>query len=123
MRPEAKKRGIFETPQSLFELFVQCSRENLHVVLAMSPAGDGLRNRVRMYPPLVNNTTINWFNEWPEEALLGVAENLMRDVEFMEFPDLETQKDVKTKITKSFVEFHKLADKDCVKMMTNLRSF
>ena len=120
MRPEAKKRGIIETPQSLFELFIQISRENLHVVLAMSPAGDGLRNRVRMFPPLVNNTTINWFNEWPDDALLAVAENLMQDVEFIEYEEAQ-QDEVKSKFTKDFVEFHKIADKDCQKMMIQLK--
>ena len=115
MRSEAKKRGLIETP-----LFVQCSSENLHVVLAISPAGDGLRNRVRMYQPLVNNTTISWFNEWPKEVLLGVTENLMFDAEFIAFSELETQKDVTAKITKSFVEFHKLVDKDCLKMLGQL---
>ncbi|OHS94615.1 Dynein heavy chain family protein [Tritrichomonas foetus] len=120
MRAEAKKRGIIETPQSLFELFIQLSRENLHVVLAMSPAGDGLRNRVRMFPPLVNNTTINWFNEWPEDALLAVADNLMRDIEFEEYEE-SIQEETKTKFIKDFVDFHKIADKDCQKMMVQLK--
>lgn len=120
MRAEAKKRGIIETPQSLFELFIQLSRENLHVVLAMSPAGDGLRNRVRMFPPLVNNTTINWFNEWPDDALLAVADNLMKDVEFEEYEE-GAREEIKSKFIKDFVDFHKIADKDCQKMMTQLK--
>ena len=120
MRAEAKKRGIIETPQSLFELFIQISRENLHVVLAMSPAGDGLRNRVRMFPPLVNNTTINWFNEWPDDALLAVADNLMVDVDFDEYEESQRE-EMKKKFIKDFVDFHKIADKDCQKMMTQLK--
>jgi dynein heavy chain, axonemal len=39
----------------------------------MSPFGDGFRNRLRMFPSLVNCATIDWFNEWPEEALQSVA--------------------------------------------------
>jgi len=87
----------------------------------MSPAGYRLGNRVRMYPPLVNNTTIDWFNEWPEEALLGVAENLMRDTEFVEYDDPETQKEIKSKVIRSFVDCHRMADKDCIKMLARLR--
>jgi len=26
-----------------------------------------------MFPSLVNNCTLDWFTEWPEEALLGVG--------------------------------------------------
>lgn len=74
MRPVAKQRGILETPQNLYNLYVQVSRENLHVVISMSPAGNNLRNRVRNFPALVNNTTIDWFNEWPKKALLSVTE-------------------------------------------------
>lgn len=30
-------------------------------------------HRVRQYPALLNGTTIDWFREWPQEALLEVA--------------------------------------------------
>lgn len=101
MRPEAKKRGIVETPQNLFDLYVQVARENLHIVLSMSPAGSALRNRIRMFPPLVNNTTIEWFNEWPHQALQSVAETIMNDAEF-------SDQNTRNAIVGSFVEFHSL---------------
>jgi dynein heavy chain len=55
-------------------------RTNLHVVLAMSPIGDGFRNRCRMFPALVNNTTIDWFHEWPSDALQEVAYRFLEDI-------------------------------------------
>jgi dynein heavy chain len=36
---------------------------------------------MRMYPALVNCTTIDLFNEWPPEALLEVGERYLRDVD------------------------------------------
>lgn len=39
------------------------------------------RNRIRQYPALVNCTTIDWFSEWPQEALLEVAERYLEGVE------------------------------------------
>ena len=36
---------------------------------------------MRMYPALVNCTTIDLFNEWPQEALLEVGERYLRDVD------------------------------------------
>jgi len=52
-------------------------RTNLHIVLAMSPIGDQLRHRCRNFPGLVNNTVIDWFTEWPKDALLEVSASLL----------------------------------------------
>jgi dynein heavy chain len=43
------------------------------MIIAMSPLGEIFRSRLRKFPSLVNNCTIDWFSEWPEEALLGVG--------------------------------------------------
>ena len=34
-----------------------------------------------MFPSLINGSTIDWFSEWPEEALLGVGKGQLQDVE------------------------------------------
>lgn len=39
----------------------------------MSPIGDTFRQRCRLFPSLVNNSTIDWFDDWPAEALISVA--------------------------------------------------
>lgn len=33
-----------------------------------------------MFPSLVNCCTIDWFEKWPEDALLSVAENSLNDI-------------------------------------------
>jgi dynein heavy chain len=68
-----------ETADLLWNFFIERVRSNLHVVLAMSPIGDNLRNRCRMYPGLVNCTTIDWFHVWPPEALQEVAMKFLGD--------------------------------------------
>ena len=47
----------------------------------MSPVGSAFRARCRMFPSLVNCCTIDWFTEWPGEALLGVATTFFKDVD------------------------------------------
>lgn len=39
------------------------------------------RNRIRMYPAFVNCTTIDWFHEWPQDALLEVADRSLVDMD------------------------------------------
>ena len=36
---------------------------------------------MRMYPALVNCTTLDLFNEWPQEALLEVGEKYLMSVD------------------------------------------
>ncbi len=42
-------------------MFTERVKDQLHVVLAMSPIGDAFRTRLRMFPSLVNCCTIDWF--------------------------------------------------------------
>lgn len=49
------------TMTALFNLFIQIVRDQVHVSLAFSPIGDGLRTRVRQFPSIVQCCTIDWF--------------------------------------------------------------
>ncbi|KAJ8926978.1 hypothetical protein NQ314_020603 [Rhamnusium bicolor] len=59
-------------------------REQLHLILAMSPIGDSFRTRIRKFPALVNCCTIDWFQSWPEDALLAVAERFLGEIELVD---------------------------------------
>ena len=74
VRPLAKEAGMGEGRDQIYAYFVQLVRENLHIVLCMSPIGDAFRVRCRMFPSLINCCTIDWFDEWPKDALLSVAQ-------------------------------------------------
>lgn len=52
--------------------------------MCFSPIGDSFRNRVRNFPSLVNCTTIDWFSEWPPDALQSVAVRFLGDIEMDE---------------------------------------
>jgi hypothetical protein len=56
-------------------------RSCLHLVLCFSPVGEAFRQRLRMFPSLVNCTTIDWFSEWPLEALTSVARSFCADLD------------------------------------------
>ncbi|KAI9348792.1 dynein heavy chain and region D6 of dynein motor-domain-containing protein [Zopfochytrium polystomum] len=99
LRPILRERGEPEDRDTVFQFFISRVRDNLHIVLATSPVGDTFRNRCRMFPSLVNCSTIDWFDEWPEDALLSVSQR------FLEFVDLGSD-DMKSKIATMCVEIH-----------------
>jgi len=74
MRPVAKAAGKPETRDGIWQHFVQVIRENLHIVLAFSPVGDGFRARCRQFPSITNCASIDWYSPWPPDALLSVAQ-------------------------------------------------
>ncbi|XP_076584320.1 dynein axonemal heavy chain 6 [Chaetodon auriga] len=82
-RPKAKEAGISEENRDeVFQYFISRVREKLHIVLCMSPVGDAFRSRCRMFPSLVNCCTIDWFVQWPREALLSVSQAFFHNVDF-----------------------------------------
>ena len=54
-------KKIDATPLAMYNFFIERVKANLHIVLAMSPIGDAFRNRLRMFPSLINCCTIDWF--------------------------------------------------------------
>ncbi|XP_015730362.1 dynein heavy chain 12, axonemal isoform X1 [Coturnix japonica] len=72
------------SPLALFAFFVNCCKENLHIVVAFSPIGDAFRNRLRQFPSLINCCTIDWFQPWPEDALERVANKFLETLQLTE---------------------------------------
>ena len=79
LKEEVVKKGLGETKEAAWNYFVDRCRNNLHVVLGMSPVGDTLRTRCRNFPGMVNNTVIDWFQPWPEDALTSVANRFLAE--------------------------------------------
>ncbi|XP_034630816.1 dynein heavy chain 6, axonemal [Trachemys scripta elegans] len=81
-RPKAKEAGIPEgSRDEVFQYFINRVRQKLHIVLCMSPVGEAFRSRCRMFPSLVNCCTIDWFVQWPREALLSVSRTFFLNVD------------------------------------------
>jgi dynein heavy chain len=72
-KPFKRDGGTTETPDALNDYFFNKVKDNLHLSICMSPLGKGFKDYIRMFPALINNTTIDWFMKWPEDALSEVA--------------------------------------------------
>ncbi|CAK4093461.1 unnamed protein product [Aphanomyces euteiches] len=80
MRPIVKNMGLPETRDECISTFVYRVRNFLHIVLCMSPVGSALRVRCRAFPSLINCCTIDWYMNWPKEALQSVAQRFLAHV-------------------------------------------
>ncbi|KAG1670781.1 hypothetical protein FOA52_014009, partial [Chlamydomonas sp. UWO 241] len=70
-------QGGSPTKEACYAAFIGRVRDNLHIVLTMSPVGEAFRARCRQFPSLINCCTIDWYSEWPEDALLSVARKFL----------------------------------------------
>ncbi|XP_013412698.1 dynein heavy chain 2, axonemal [Lingula anatina] len=111
----AKKEGIDDTPSNIFAFLIDRVRANLHVILCMSPVGEPFRNRIRMYPAFVNCTTIDWFSEWPLDALLEVAGK------YLETVDLGGEEGLKPSLAKVFAIMHRSVADYSKKMLNEMK--
>ena len=80
---EGHKTASGEDPtyDDLWTFFIERVRHHLHIVLCFSPVGDKFRTRAQKFPALINGCTIDWFLQWPAEALVDVATSLMGSFE------------------------------------------
>jgi dynein heavy chain len=82
VRAEAKQAGYLDTPDQLFEFFLSKARKNLHLALCFSPVGDAFRFRARKFPGIINCTSMDWFHDWPRNALIDVANRFLSEIDF-----------------------------------------
>eukprot|EP00899_Mesostigma_viride_P014884 jgi/Mesvir1/23397/Mv21091-RA.2 len=116
LRPIAKREGSGETADALYALFLERVRANLHVVLCLSPIGDSFRNRLRMFPGLVNCMTIDWFIEWPADALDEVSHKLLEDEDF-------GGSGIKDSVCKVFITAHMSVIETSARMLAEVKRY
>lgn len=75
-----EQRGMsIKSASERWEAFIQNTKKNLHIVLCMSPVGDNLKKRLRQFPSFISCCSINWMNEWPENALRSVSQKSLKE--------------------------------------------
>ncbi|XP_030893747.1 dynein heavy chain 14, axonemal, partial [Leptonychotes weddellii] len=102
MRSFAQQSGSIDNRQSLLAFFQKRIHKNLHIFTTMSPEGPTFRQHCRAYPSMITTCTIDWYEKWPEEALLAVANSFLR-----EKVDLKNRENLKEKLAPMCVQIHK----------------
>ncbi|NWH49049.1 DYH9 protein, partial [Fregata magnificens] len=84
VRNEVKGRGLVDSRETCWKFFIERVRRQLKVALCFSPVGSKLRVRSRRFPAIVSCTAIDWFQEWPREALESVSLRFLQETETVE---------------------------------------
>ena len=107
--------GLEETQDNLKQYFTDCVRDNLHLMLCMSPLNPKFPVRARKFPSLVSAPTVDWFLPWPEDALVSVARGVIQDF------DMECTPETKAALMSHMGMVHKMATDVCDEYHTTLR--
>lgn len=78
-KSDCLKKGLQPNKMNIFGQYLARIKQNIHIVLAMSPLSQSFSTRLRMFPSLVNCCILDWFGEWPEEALMAVGVGQLSD--------------------------------------------
>ena len=95
--------------------FIDLVRDNLHVVLCMSPIDPRFPERARKFPGLINGPTIDWFLPWPKEALVAVSKGLMG-----EYP-MACEDETKQNLMAHMGTVHSMVTDVCEEYLTQFR--
>jgi dynein heavy chain len=106
---EGARPDLVENPANLKAFFTDCVRDNLHVVLAMSPMNPLFAERARKFPGLISCCTIDWFLPWPNEALVAVSAGMIDQESF----NLQASEAVKKELIQHMGYVHRTASEAC----------
>uniref|UniRef100_A0A8B9HXB2 Dynein, axonemal, heavy chain 11 n=1 Tax=Astyanax mexicanus TaxID=7994 RepID=A0A8B9HXB2_ASTMX len=84
VKTEVRALGLLDTTENCWRFFKERVRQQLKVVLGVSPVGNSLRVRVQRFPALLSCTTVDWFHEWPQKALHSVSLHFLRELPAIE---------------------------------------
>jgi len=115
-RMDCQQKGIPATKLNIFGQYIIRVRNNIHVCLCMSPVGSQFRDRLRMFPSIVNCCTIDWFAEWPAQALNSVANAALED------PGLDLGDD-KPKLVEMFKHLHQSVEQKSREYLEAMRRY
>uniref|UniRef100_A0A8B9HQL2 Dynein, axonemal, heavy chain 11 n=1 Tax=Astyanax mexicanus TaxID=7994 RepID=A0A8B9HQL2_ASTMX len=116
VRNEVRGQGLLDSRENCWKFFIERVRRQLKVALCFSPVGSKLRVRSRKFPAVVNCTVIDWFHEWPQEALESVSLRFLQEVEHIE-------PEVKDSVSKFMAYVHVSVNKTSKDYLANERRY
>nr|XP_045000110.1 dynein axonemal heavy chain 14 [Jaculus jaculus] len=102
LRAFAEQYSYADDRNFLLKFFQKRVFKYLHIFLIMSPSGPNFRQNCRVYPSMIGSCTIDWYEKWPEEALLIIANSYLK-----EKVNLKNRKNLKGNFAPTCVQIYK----------------
>jgi len=84
-----ERPGIDDTLDNLKQYFIDKVRDNLHLMICMSPMNPKFAVRARKFPGLFSCPTIDWFLPWPADALVALSQAFIASFHVECTPDVK----------------------------------
>ena len=102
-----------EDPWTLFRSRV---KKHLHIILVFSPYGTTFKDSMLAFPALRNETTIDWYMPWSNNALESVGKESLKKAPIDENVSVEA-------VVSVCVKIHKSVEEESAKFLTETKRF
>lgn len=110
-----ERPGLEESQDNLKQYFIDRVRDNLHLVICMSPMNPKFPVRARKFPGIVSCPTIDWFLAWPADALVALSRAFIQN-----FP-IECTPEVKEGLMTHMGMVHSMVTEVCDEYFLKMR--
>lgn len=112
---EQNKKGEEPSNAQMWQYFLARVKDNLHTVLAFSPVGNKFRERAQKFPSLFSQCAIDWFLQWPLDALVDVSKKFIGEFQ------VSCTKEVKAELVQHIGSVHNMVTEVCEQYFAQFR--
>lgn len=110
-----ERPGVEDTQDNLKQYFIDKVRDNLHLMICMSPLNPKFPIRARKFPGIVSCPTTDWFLSWPADALVALSKAFIQN-----FP-VECTPEVKEGLMTHMGMVHSMVTEVCDEYFVKMR--
>jgi dynein heavy chain len=110
-----ERHGMEDSQDNLKQYFIDKVRDNLHVMICMSPMNPKFPVRARKFPGIISCPTIDWFLPWPADALVALSKAFIQN-----FP-IECTPEVKEGLMIHMGMVHSMVTEVCEEYFVKMR--
>ena len=110
-----ERPGMEDSQDNLKQYFIDKVRDNLHLMICMSPMNPKFAGRARKFPGIVSCPTTDWFLAWPADALVALSKAFIQN-----FP-VECTPEVKEGLMTHMGMVHSMVTEVCDEYFVKMR--